>query len=319
LIEPPDRFGDIMSTQMQIIDLEEAIHETSDYVPLAIKAAIFFRIANAERAIRRISNIRKQITETAVATLAGIIRSSSLSDIASRSQPFYHKGQGKALSQNEIDVIGVQEANNGQQEQKQDEEAADTNKAIPPSSSNDQPSAPPFFQHVHDSFIQQLHDHVLDEWGIEIQNIRIESLKINDAQLQKTISNQAIEVSRQHNKYIMLQKQQEIVMVEAGAKANKNRIDTSALCGTIIAKATADADAKIIKAKAQKQAIELKGQGESEYARLLESTKLGNAMSVMRVQADTLSGLNQVAYIPQLPDLLTSTNGGIFGSAKYEE
>ena len=58
----------------------------------------------------------------------------------------------------------------------------------------------------------------------------------------------------------------------------------------------------------------MKGQGEAEYARLLESTKLGNEISVMQVQADTLKGLNQVAYVPQLPQLLTSANGGIFGN-----
>lgn len=39
MIEPPDRFGDIMSTQMQILDLPRGVHETSDYVALAIKAA----------------------------------------------------------------------------------------------------------------------------------------------------------------------------------------------------------------------------------------------------------------------------------------
>lgn len=38
---------------------------------------------------------------------------------------------------------------------------------------------------------------VLDEWGVEIQNIRIESLKINDPILQKNISNNAIDVSKQ--------------------------------------------------------------------------------------------------------------------------
>merc|ERR1712154_57385 len=122
-----------------------------------------------------------------------------------------------------------------------------------------------------------------------------------------------------HNRYLMLQKQQEIAMVEANAKASKNRIETEALCGTIIAKATADADAVRIEAKAAKEAIELKGQGEAEYARLLESTKLGNQMSVMQVQADTLKGLKQVAYVPQLPNLLTDANGGIFGGSKYAE
>merc|ERR1712039_1090368 len=170
---------------------------------------------------------------------------------------------------------------------------------------------PPFFQHVHDQFIQELHDHVLDEWGIEIQNIRIESLKISDRQLQKTISNQAIEVSKQHNRYIMLQKKQEIVIVEANAGAEKNRIETEAEASKIRANAQADADAVVIAAKAEQQAMVLKGQGQAEFARLLESTALGKDMSVMQLQADTLKGLDQVAYVPHLPQVLGS--GGIFG------
>eukprot|EP01084_Bolivina_argentea_P084509 152805_1 len=120
LIEPPDRFGDVLSTQIQIIDLPHAVHETSDYVPLAIKSAIFFRIVKPERALRRISNIKQQITETAVATIAGIIRSSSLSDIASRSQPFYHKKQTDKEPENNQNNKGF----------------------IPPSAPDDQPSAP---------------------------------------------------------------------------------------------------------------------------------------------------------------------------------
>eukprot|EP01083_Nonionella_stella_P285211 970832_1 len=316
LIEPPDRFGDIITTQMQIIDMPEAINETSDYVPLAIKAAIFFRIVNPEKALRRISNIKQQITETAVATLAGIIRSSSLSDIASRSnansQPFYHEKQSKNLTAKETSQIINYERKEEKKEEKQSENT------FLPTSVSDEPSAPPFFQHVHDEFIQQLHDHVLDEWGIEIQNIRIESLKINDFQLQKSISNQAIEVSRQHNRYIMLQKQQEIVIVEATAKSSQNKINTEARAQTILSKAQAKADSIRIKAEAEKQALELKGQGEAEYARLLESTKLGNTMSIMKVQSNALKNLNQVAYIPHLPQILQS-GGGIFGDNKSKE
>ena len=164
----------------------------------------------------------------------------------------------------------------------------------------------PFFQHVHDEFIQQLHDHVLDEWGIEIQNIRIESLKINDPILQKNISNNAIDVSKQHNKYIMLQKQQEIMMVEANTASAKLQIETNATTATIRSKAQAEADSVIIRAKAQKDALELKGKGEAEYSRLLESTKLGNQLSLMKIQAESLKGLKQVCYIPQMDGLLDS-------------
>eukprot|EP00485_Elphidium_margaritaceum_P002465 CAMPEP_0202692270 /NCGR_PEP_ID=MMETSP1385-20130828/6685_1 /ASSEMBLY_ACC=CAM_ASM_000861 /TAXON_ID=933848 /ORGANISM="Elphidium margaritaceum" /LENGTH=521 /DNA_ID=CAMNT_0049347765 /DNA_START=36 /DNA_END=1601 /DNA_ORIENTATION=- len=304
-IEPPDRYGDKISTQMQIIDMDEAVHETSDYVPVAIKAAIFFRIVDAEKALRRISNIKQQITETAVATLAGIIRCSSLSDIASRSQPFYHKGQGNELSQKELaSIISTHD-------QKKEKTAAVPESSILPTSEADLPSAPPFFQHVHDQFITQLHDHTLEFWGIEIHNIRIEALKIFDPSLQTSISNQSIDVSKQHNKYLMLQKQQEIVVTEARSNASQKQIAMNAQASTVRAQAQAHADRILINAKADKEAIVLKAEGEAEYARLLSSTKLGNQMSVMRVQAETLQGLNQVAYVPHLPNLL-GPHGGIF-------
>ncbi len=83
--------------------------------------------------------MEEQILETAIATLAGIIRSSSLSDVANRSQPFYHKPEKEKMPE-ELEAKGI------------DDEFT-------------LPSAPPFFQHVHDEFIQQLHDHVLDAWG----------------------------------------------------------------------------------------------------------------------------------------------------------
>ena len=78
---------------MTILDLPLATHETSDYVPLAIKAAVFYRIIDPLKALVRIQNIPKQIQETSTATLAGIIRGSSLADVASRSTPFYHPKQ----------------------------------------------------------------------------------------------------------------------------------------------------------------------------------------------------------------------------------
>eukprot|EP01083_Nonionella_stella_P181897 652954_1 len=304
LVEPPDQFGGIISTQMQILELPKGVHETSDYVELAIKAAVFYRIVDAKKALLRIRNIKQQITETAVATIAGIIRASSLSDLGTRSEVATNVTYAKPM------------------DDKEEKKEADVTLT---SETYDEPT--PFFQHVHDEFIQQLHDHVLDhvhdefiqqlhdhvldEWGIEIQNLRIESLKIHDAHLQKSIANQAIEVSKQHNKYLMLQKKSEIVMVEANAKAEKTKIETDAKARTIRSKAQADADAVIIAAEAQKQSVQLKGQAEAEYARLLESTKLGNAMSTMKIQSNALKDLDQIAYIPYLPNILAE-NVGVF-------
>jgi len=279
LIEPPDRFGDIMSTQMQVLDLPLGIHETSDYVALAIRAAVFYRIIEPHKTLVRIKNVKQQISETAVATLAGIMRASSLSDLGSRTQ---------APSKSFYD-------------QKRDDEKREMDGYAPRrrSSFHRAEETRPFFQHVHDEFMSQLHDHVLDEWGIEIQNIRIESLKINDPELQRSISNNAIEVSKQHNKYIMLQKKQEIMVVEAETAAAKLEIQTNAKTSSIRAKAQAEADAVIIAAEAEKDSVELRGEGESEFARLLQSSKLGNKLALMKVQQESLQGLRKVMYLPQ--------------------
>jgi len=247
---------------------------------LAIKAAVFYRVVDPKKALLNIQNIGHQIMETSVATLAGIIRSSSLSDVASRSQPFYQKKKFESESKDEEPAPQVTQG-----------------------------SSQPFFQHVHDEFIQLLHDYVLNHWGIEIQNIRIESLKIYDDNLQKDISAQAIDVSKQHNRFIMLQKQQAIVTVEAETKATQTRIDTEAATGMIRAKAQAEADAIVIKATAEKEALRLQGQGESDYAKQVESTSLGRQLATMKVQADALSGLKQVNYVPHLPGLVGQGRG----------
>ena len=71
------------------------------------------------------------------------------------------------------------------------------------SSVDDKPSAPPFFQHVHDQFVAQLHEHVYEEWGVEIQNIRnklsnksgTESVAAESDQLKQIIK----EVEELHN------------------------------------------------------------------------------------------------------------------------
>ena len=81
-------------------------------------------------------------------------------DVASRSTPFYHEKQrGKVKRQYLADKREEKYQTGGY-----DDYAPQT------------PSAPPYFQHVHDEFMQQLHDHVRDEWGIEIQNICIDCL-----------------------------------------------------------------------------------------------------------------------------------------------
>lgn len=117
-------------------------------------------------------------------------------------------------------------------------------------------------------------------------------------------------MSKIHNKFLMLQKKQDITVVEAETRATRIRIDTDAEAMLIRTRAQAKADAVIIQAHADKQAMELRGQGEAEYSRLLESTNLGKELAQMRIQAEAIGGIQQIAYVPHLPALLA--NGGVF-------
>ena len=63
---------------------------------------------------------------------------------------------------------------------------------------------PDFYAKIHDRFMSELHDHILDDWGIDISNIRIESLRIHDKKLASLIANQAIQVSELEAKHMMV-------------------------------------------------------------------------------------------------------------------
>ena len=100
-------------------------------------------------------------------------------------------------------------------------------------------------------------------------------------------------VSQQHSRYIMLQKQQEIVRVEAETAATKNTIDTNARTNVIRSEATAAADAVIIKAKASKESKKLQGQGEYQYSKLLEKSQWAQTIAAMKIQAMSLKNMKQ--------------------------
>lgn len=271
-VSPPDRFGGFITTQLSILELDKCIHESSDYVPLEIKAAVFYRIDDPLKALTKIQNITDQIRDMAISTLAGIIRSSSLEDVARGSTQMKYEGN-------------------------RDDDPEDG------------PSAPPFYQFVHDEFLHKLAQHVLEEWGIEIQNIRIESLRIADAKLHQKISQQAVSIAEQRSRYLMLQKQTEIISVEAQNRNTEKRLQAEGEANALLAVARAESEAQIIRAEAEKQSLILKGTGEAERARMLNETPLGAQLASLELQKDTLSGVNQVLYVPHLPSMFKEGNG----------
>ena len=284
VIVPPDRFGAILSTQQQTLALPEGVHESSDYVPLKIRADVFYRIVDPKKALTNIRDVEKQIRETAVSTLAGIIRSSTLVEIANSQRVAFNAKGSKGSGSTSTDAAEM-----------------DSKQGVQPA------SAPPFFQHVHDKFMAGLHDYMLEGWGIELHNIRIESLKIDDSRLASDISKQAVEVSQQEARYRMLQKQAEVIQVEADNKKTQRLKEMEATAQIIRAQAEAEAEAVVTKAKAQADAKRLLGQGEADFAASLARTPLGAELAKLRVNKEALQGLAKVVYVPHLPQILDKT------------
>lgn len=55
-----------------------------------------------------------------------------------------------------------------------------------------QPTAPVFFEKIHDEFLSKLHDEFKKCYGIEITNIRIEDIQIMNQELANNISKQGM-------------------------------------------------------------------------------------------------------------------------------
>lgn len=199
-------------------------------------------------------------------------------------------------------------------------------------SSGDGPSAPLFFDKVHDEFIFHLHDTFSKMYGIEIANIRIESFKIMNHALADNISQQAIITAQTETKLANLEGQREIataemeresevVRIKAQSAAKLMATEAEARNNTLLADAKAkamaakivaqgDADALLIKAEAEARAIELKAAAERKRAEELSATPLGEKLALMNVQAQmvtsALQGVQKIIYLPSNANLAQS-------------
>jgi regulator of protease activity HflC (stomatin/prohibitin superfamily) len=269
LVKPPDRFEDILSLLVEIVNIPRTMYESKDYVQIAVSAGIYFQIRDPVKALTVVGpHVKRQIRELGAAALQQIIRSSTLIDIAGSEKVSYKQDDTQPVRKGE----------------------------------------PDFYTKMHDEFMSRLHDHILEEWGAEINNIRIENLQIADRALAGMIAQQAVEVSKQEAEHMMLEKQTQIIETRANNHAKEIEIQTRAQAEKIKALAQAEADAVIIKARALKTKKELQGQGEAEYARLLQESGLGSELATLKIHQEALNGVKQVVYVPHLPKMLGGNN-----------
>lgn len=283
-------------------DADYLICETKDLVKVGIRADVFYSIANPEKCIQSLDTdeLEDLVRETSLATLTNIIRSEALNQIA-QSRQITASSEPETV----ITATAVTEEN-------EDE-------FLTESQIQQEATSGYFFDRAHDEFMSKLHEDFVTRYGVDIANIRIESLKIMDTELASEIAQNCLTTAHVENQLANLQGQNLIATqkeqtasdclnINAGAQAkalktssdaeNKRKIDASkaeaeSLKIKAMAKAQAEADAILLTAKAEAEAIRLKAVAEAERAKLLSQTALGQQQSLFELYADMVKTSNQ--------------------------
>ncbi|KAF0975223.1 hypothetical protein FDP41_005976 [Naegleria fowleri] len=312
-------FEGYLSTKLNTIPLiEDGSKEnflrcdTKDLVELGIKASCSYRIGDPKLTLTTVGKepqIIRLIKDQSIATVQAIVRSTALNQVA----------QSKTV-------------NAGSQSSQSDKDGHPQ-----------QPTAPVFFEKIHDEFLSKLHDEFKKCYGIEITNIRIEDIQIMNQELANNISKQAIITAETETKLANLGGQREIDLaaqersnaissIKATAEAFKLRTETEAKNNAAILEAEtkameiktlakARAEAMTIEAEAEARAIEIKALAEKKRAEYLSSTEFGKQDALLTKHHDmvvqAMKGIQQIVYLPSdanmgcLPLQMFGLKGGI--------
>jgi len=285
-------------------DTDLTICDTKDLVKVGLRADVFYSIDDPEKCINKIDTdeLEDLIRETAIATLTNIIRSTALNQIAQSKQVSVGDSQSS---------FSVPPGIN------------DNEEGVPA------PSAPMavFFERAHDEFMVKLHDDFMQRYGVDIANIRIESLKIMDTDLAESISKHALTTAQIENEMANLEGKSLIstqtertaaqvknICAEAEAEAlkttadaeNQRNIDAAKAAAEALrinarANAEAQAEAVLMQAKAEAQAITLKAKAEAERAEMLSRTDLGQQEALLNIYSNMVvqsnKGVQKVVYL----------------------
>ena len=289
-------------------DSDLLVCETKDLVKVGVRADVFYSISDPDKCIHTLNTdeLEDLVRETAVATLTNIIRSTALNQIA----------QSRQISADSAeDVVASNVTVVGEDEKEQD--------------STDSQKAPVtyFFDRAHDEFMTKLHEDFVTRYGVDIANIRMESLKIMDAELANEIAQNCLVTAHVENQLSNLQGQNLIATQKEQTQADCEKIKAVAEAKSqetlanaenlrkieaakaeaesrklrTITEAQAEADAILLKARAEAEAIRLKAAAEAERAKLLSKTELGQQQCLFEIYADMIkssnAGVDKVVYM----------------------
>mmetsp|Transcript_137 Transcript_137/g.357 ORF Transcript_137/g.357 Transcript_137/m.357 type:complete len:821 (+) Transcript_137:115-2577(+) len=289
-------------------DSDLLVCETKDLVKVGVRADVFYSISDPEKCIQTLNTeeLEDLVRETAVATLTNIIRSTALNQIA----------QSRQISAGpEEDVVAANVT--ALEDDAAAAEGADEQAGV----------VSYFFDRAHDEFMTKLHEDFVTRYGVDIANIRMESLKIMDTELANEIAQNCLTTASVENQLsnlqgqnlIATQKEQtqadcETIKAMAEAKSKRTLADAENSRKVEAAKAEAEsrkmkliteaeavADAILLKARAEAEAIRLKAAAEAERAALLSKTNLGQQQCLFEIYADMVKtsneGVDKVVYL----------------------
>lgn len=291
-------------------DSDLLVCETKDLVKVGVRADVFYSISDPDKCIKRLNTeeLEDLVRETAVATLTNIIRSTALNQIA----------QSRQISAAPAEEVVASEVTAVNEDGKM-EDADDLNQNTG--------AVTYFFDRAHDEFMTKLHEDFFTRYGVDIANIRMESLKIMDTELANEIAQNCLTTAHVENQLSNLQGQNAIATQKEQTKADCEKIKAMAEAKSqqtlanaensrrieaakaeaesrklkTITEAQAEADAILLKAQAEAEAIRLKAAAEAERAKLLSKTTLGQQQCLFEIYADMVKssneGVDKVVYL----------------------
>merc|ERR1719193_1301887 len=276
MFEPPDVFLRFVNTRLQILQLPQCVQESSDYVPLVVKANISYFVKDPLRLIQRIQDQQAAlvITEVATAAIAAIIRSSTLGDMAMASQ---------------VDEVGHQIEGETFHEKMHAKFMSQVGKPLLMTTGIE----------ISNINIEQLRIKDMNLAAL----ISAQAVKISELEAQHKTLKKEGEGKRQ---------QAEIEKDVAEERAEADYIVTVKRAEAAKLKALCEAEAKAkgiqLKSDAEIEAFIQRSIAEAEHAERMDTSSLHQELALVKARMDpqvkALSGMKEIAYVPHLPAIV---------------
>jgi|GEM_PF-4956208 len=292
VVRSPDKFQNYIATTQQIQELEEAIIESRDNVPLRIKADVFYQVTDRVKALLNFGkDIVKFITDNAKATINSIVRNQSYMYVAQNPTGTY-----AASAERKEDASIALSPDKPVTENPQH-----------PSSTTPSITA----QTVHDVFMGIINNAFKDS-GITISNIRIDAMTIASPELSREFAAQAKTTAETQTKLANLQAQASIQNQMAVNAANQKKIEAEADANAIRIQAEAKASAIKTTAEANKESVIKEGQALQAFASSIAEHPIAQKLAALKSQVEALKGA-QVTF-NQVPPGFYQGPWSLFGA-----